>query len=68
MALSLAECDAMIAAAREHNRFLGVFQNRRWDGDFLTVRKLVSEGTLGHVRWIELAYQVVTDFFAAPIP
>jgi predicted dehydrogenase len=26
-----------------------VFQNRRWDGDFLTVRRLVEEGALGHV-------------------
>ncbi len=51
MALSLADCDAMIKAAKEHNR--------RWDGDFLTVRKLVREGALGPVRWIELAYQVV---------
>ena len=26
---------------------LTVFQNRRWDGDFLTVRRLVAEGALG---------------------
>jgi predicted dehydrogenase len=59
MALSLADCDAMIKAAKEHDRLLSVFHNRRWDGDFLTVRKLVREGALGPVRWIELAYQVV---------
>lgn len=58
MALSLADCDAMIKAAKEHDRLLSVFHNRRWDGDFLAVRKLVREGALGPVRWVELAYQV----------
>lgn len=59
MALSLVDCDAMIAAARKNKRFLSVFQNRRWDSDFLTARKLMAEGSLGPVRWIELSYQVV---------
>ncbi|WP_432540978.1 Gfo/Idh/MocA family protein [Kineococcus sp. SYSU DK002] len=27
-----------------------VFQNRRWDGDFLTLRRLLAEGTLGRVH------------------
>ena len=30
-----------------------VFQNRRWDGDFLTVRKLVDDGALGDVVRLE---------------
>ncbi|PRY17140.1 Gfo/Idh/MocA family protein [Kineococcus rhizosphaerae] len=29
---------------------LTVFQNRRWDGDFLTLRRLVAEGALGRVH------------------
>nr|WP_281372887.1 Gfo/Idh/MocA family oxidoreductase [Kineococcus aurantiacus] len=29
---------------------LTVFQNRRWDGDFLTLRRLLAEGTLGRVH------------------
>ena len=29
---------------------LTVFQNRRWDGDFLTVKRLIGEGTLGASR------------------
>jgi len=47
MALSLAEADEMIAAAERAGRHLSVFQNRRWDGDFLTVRKVLDEGLLG---------------------
>ncbi|RYP40925.1 hypothetical protein DL767_001406 [Monosporascus sp. MG133] len=46
---SSAEADMLLHLAREKGRLLCVYQNRRWDGDFLTVRKLVSEGTLGRV-------------------
>ncbi len=56
MGLNLAECDRMIAAARSAQRLLSVFQNRRWDGDFLTVRKLIGEGRLGAVRRLEMAW------------
>jgi scyllo-inositol 2-dehydrogenase (NADP+) len=55
--LSLAECDAMIAAARRNNKLLTVFQNRRFDGDYLTVKHLIQSGQLGDVRWMELAWQ-----------
>jgi scyllo-inositol 2-dehydrogenase (NADP+) len=57
MCLNLAECDQMIAAAQKTGKLLSVFQNRRWDGDFLTVKQLMSEGKLGDVRWIEMAWQ-----------
>ena len=57
MCLSLAECDAMIEAARANDKLLTVFQNRRRDGDFLTVQKLMRDGELGAVNWIEMAWQ-----------
>ena len=44
-----AEGRALIAEARERNLLLAVFQNRRWDSDFLTVRQLASRGELGTV-------------------
>ncbi|MEA2425725.1 MAG: scyllo-inositol 2-dehydrogenase, partial [Thermoleophilaceae bacterium] len=34
-----------------------VFHNRRWDGDFLTVRRLVSEGALGKVTRFESRFE-----------
>jgi predicted dehydrogenase len=34
-----------------------VFQNRRWDGDFLTVRKLLAEGALGRVHRFESTFE-----------
>ncbi len=57
MCLSLAECDTMLAAAERNKKLLTVFQNRRWDGDYLTVKHLMQSGELGSVRWMELAWQ-----------
>jgi scyllo-inositol 2-dehydrogenase (NADP+) len=49
--VSLEEADALIALAAARKRVLTVFHNRRWDGDFLTVRKLLpSLGTLSLVE------------------
>ncbi|HEY3808440.1 MAG TPA: Gfo/Idh/MocA family oxidoreductase [Steroidobacteraceae bacterium] len=55
-ALSVAECDRIVAAAERHQRQAAVFHNRRWDSDFLTLRRLLHEGALGAVldfeaRW-----------------
>lgn len=57
MCLTLEEADAMIAAARAAGRILSVYQNRRWDGDFLTLRRLLAEGAIGEAlrleaRWV----------------
>lgn len=57
MALTLADADRMIAAAKRNDRLLTVFQNRRWDGDWLTLRHCVEAGDLGDVRWLEMAWQ-----------
>ena len=42
--------------AREAGRLLSVYQNRRWDGDFLTVQKLIGAGTLGRLALFESHY------------
>src|SRR5215203_2110123 len=47
------EARRLVDAAEEHSLMLSVFQNRRWDGDFLTVRQLVAEGALGAVHRFE---------------
>jgi len=44
-----AEGRALIAEAGQRNVLLTIFQNRRWDSDFLTVRRLVAEGALGTI-------------------
>ncbi len=39
----------LIDLANEKGLLLSVFQNRRWDGDFLTIQKIIKEGTLGRL-------------------
>lgn len=56
MCLNTAECDRMLAASAKAGKLLSVFQNRRWDGDFLTVKKLIADGQLGRVRRLEMAW------------
>ncbi|KAK4169043.1 hypothetical protein QBC43DRAFT_84555 [Cladorrhinum sp. PSN259] len=43
------EADELTALARQQKRVLCVYQNRRWDADFLTVQSLLHEGTLGRI-------------------
>lgn len=48
---------SLIEAAAAAGRVLTVFQNRRWDGDFLTVRKLIESGELGSVHRFESRFE-----------
>jgi scyllo-inositol 2-dehydrogenase (NADP+) len=56
-AASVAEAEQLIAAADSAALPLIVFQNRRWDGDFRTVRKLLGEGALGDVHRFESTFE-----------
>ena len=47
--LTTPEADDLIRMATERDRRLTVFQQRRWDADFLTVRRCVDEGLVGRV-------------------
>ncbi len=47
--LRVEEGRMLLELARQKGRMLTVFQNRRWDGDFRTVRKVIAEGKLGRV-------------------
>jgi scyllo-inositol 2-dehydrogenase (NADP+) len=43
------EAAELIELAGGQRRLLAVYQNRRWDGDFLTVRRLLAAGELGEL-------------------
>jgi scyllo-inositol 2-dehydrogenase (NADP+) len=45
----VAEADELIELAAAADRRLSVFHNRRWDADFLTVRRCLETGLLGDV-------------------
>jgi len=51
--ISVKEADAVIAAARKNQRMLSVFHNRRWDGDYMTIKDIMARGLLGDVFQIE---------------
>jgi len=49
MTLTSDEAAELIGLARKHDVLLVPFHNRRWDSDFLTVQKLLHEGSLGRL-------------------
>jgi predicted dehydrogenase len=53
MALSVADCDRMIAAAERHGRLLTVIHNRRFDTPALALKALVDSGDLGDPFLVE---------------
>ncbi|HLM53271.1 MAG TPA: oxidoreductase [Pseudoxanthomonas sp.] len=48
-ALDLAQATAVVEQAARARRLVSVFQNRRWDSDFLTLRALIAAGRLGDI-------------------
>jgi predicted dehydrogenase len=57
LAPSAAEAKQAVAAAGRAQRLFTVFQNRRLDGDFLTVRRLVERGALGPIVRFESRFE-----------
>lgn len=51
------EGEELLSMAGDAGLQLTVFQNRRWDGDFLTLKKLLDEGALGEVRSFESRFE-----------
>lgn len=53
LAGSTAEASELVKRAERARVPLTVFQNRRWDGDFRTVRRLLTSGAVGHPLRLE---------------
>jgi predicted dehydrogenase len=76
---TMKEAEELVSLAKNRGRLMTVYQDRRWDGAFLTVKKLVSSGTLGTVAEYEArfdrfrldakpgAWREVADFPAAGV-
>jgi len=54
MCLTREEADRMIAARDRNGVLFSIFHNRRWDGDYLTVRRALEEGLIGAPRLFEI--------------
>lgn len=57
MSTDVAGGRALIERAEELGRPLTVYQNRRWDGDFRTVQRLLDDGALGQVHRFESRFE-----------
>ncbi|MBI0316019.1 MULTISPECIES: Gfo/Idh/MocA family protein [Streptomyces violaceusniger group] len=57
LAATAAEAEELAALAEGRGLLLTVFQNRRWDNDFRTLRKLLAEGALGEVQRFESRFE-----------
>jgi scyllo-inositol 2-dehydrogenase (NADP+) len=76
---TMKEAEQLIHLAAERNRLISVYQDRRWDGAFITVRKLIQSGGVGRVAEYEArfdrfrldakpgAWREVADFPAAGV-
>ena len=59
------DADELIKLSRTRNRVLSAFQNRRWDGDFLTVKQILHQKLLGRLVEFESRFD---RFRPAPKP
>jgi predicted dehydrogenase len=64
-ALDAAQARTAVDAAEQAGVVLSVYQNRRWDSDLLTLRRVLAEGALGEVSLFESAFE---RFSADPVP
>jgi scyllo-inositol 2-dehydrogenase (NADP+) len=53
---TMKQAQQLVALAADRKRVLTVYQDRRWDGAFLTVKKLIRSGTLGNVAEYEARF------------
>ncbi len=56
------EGDELITIADKQKLLLSVFQNRRWDGDFLTIREILDKGLLGRLVEYEAHFDRYRNF------
>ncbi len=53
MVTSSQQAQELLTLSQSAKLTLSVYHNRRWDGDFLTVKKLIASGTLGKIHSFE---------------
>ncbi|PWN63212.1 Gfo/Idh/MocA family oxidoreductase [Chryseobacterium oncorhynchi] len=54
--VNVAEAEELVKLAEEKGLFLSVYQNRRFDRDFLQVQKILADGKLGNIKEAEIRF------------
>jgi len=61
LAVRADDAERLVDLADVRGAVLTVFHNRRWDGDFLTIRRLLDEGRLGEVWRFESRFEWISS-------
>ena len=56
------DADNLIELAKSKNKIISVFHNRRWDSDFLTVKKIIESRVLGNLVEVEIHFDRFRNF------
>lgn len=59
------EASDLIALGKKTGKVLSVFQNRRWDGDFLTIKEVIDSKIVGSIVEFELHYDRFRNYIEA---
>ena len=54
--VDVSEAEALVKLAKEKNLFLSVYQNRRFDRDYLQVQKIIEDGKLGNLKEVQIRF------------
>src|SRR5688572_4159256 len=54
--VTVAAAEELDALAKEKKAFLSVYQNRRYDGDYWSIKKVVEEKLLGELKEVEMRF------------
>lgn len=54
--VNVAEAEELAKLAEEKKLFVSVYQNRRFDRDYLQVQKIINEGKLGDIKEVEIRF------------
>ncbi|WP_439480358.1 Gfo/Idh/MocA family oxidoreductase [Chryseobacterium aquaticum] len=54
--VNVEEAEELVRIAESKNLFINVYQNRRFDRDYLQVQKIISEGKLGAIKEVEIRF------------
>lgn len=54
--VNVEEAEELVRIAESKNLFISVYQNRRFDRDYLRVQKIISEGKLGAIKEVEIRF------------
>jgi len=63
--VTVKEANDLIELAKKKNKVLTAFQNRRWDGEYLTLKKVIQEKLVGKMVELEAHYDRYRNYIEA---